>query len=587
MTALNRIWSRTPMLKTFAGLAVLTLAVLVVSSSATTLLGQDVPMVVPPAPQLPAAQAVAGTTTTATPGKSGMALFTEYGWLIAGAGMVFGVIASTWSKLKGIAWRFVSLFIQRIEIPTESAHEAVVAYLINHYKRLRTYDRMYGASWEYQRDGRYGLIPYELFGSRSLVFWNGWIPFIYTNQMEAKAAAAGNKGSGDTPSGVSKVYSTITFFRGSLPVEEIIKNACNARNNLSWSVEDEQSKTKNRFSIHFVPKRGDGDEGYGSSSDGLSWYQQGAYRLLAHTAEQLGKARTLNGKALDNLIFPQKVKDLIREIELWRKSKEWYIEKGIPWKRGWMLYGPPGTGKTALARAFAEDLNMPIYVYNLAEMSNHDLTKAWAEMQVNVPCIALLEDIDNVFHGRENVARKGGMFSMMMGNDKKDDNGGNNRGGSGGGMFAPPLTFDCLLNCLDGVERADGIFTIVTTNDISKIDAALGQPRKLPDGTTEFISTRPGRVDKAVELTYMENPDKKRMAQRILGAFEKEHLQMLEFVDKYADLQETPAQFQERCAQIALRAFWKDKYAKDELKPTVEEVAEELLNPQMSTNGKH
>ena len=55
-----------------------------------------------------------------------------------------------------------------------------------------------------------------------------------------------------------------------------------------------------------------------------------------------------------------------------------------------------------------------------------------------------------------------------------------------------PLTFDCLLNCLDGVERTDGIFTIVTTNDISKVDPALGQPRKLPDGTTEFISTRPG-----------------------------------------------------------------------------------------------
>ena len=26
-------------------------------------------------------------------------------------------------------------------------------------------------------------------------------------------------------------------------------------------------------------------------------------------------------------------------------------------------------------------------------------------MQVNVPCIALIEDIDNVFHGRENVVR--------------------------------------------------------------------------------------------------------------------------------------------------------------------------------------
>ena len=54
-----------------------------------------------------------------------------------------------------------------------------------------------------------------------------------------------------------------------------------------------------------------------------------------------------------------------------------------------------------------------------------------------------------------------------------------------------PLTFDCLLNCLDGVERTDGIFTIISTNDISKVDPALGQPRKMPDGVLEFISTRP------------------------------------------------------------------------------------------------
>ena len=63
---------------------------------------------------------------------------------------------------------------------------------------------------------------------------------------------------------------------------------------------------------------------------------------------------------------------------------------------------------------------MPIYVYNLAEMGNHELIKAWTEMQINVPCIALIEDIDNVFHGRENVVRRPGMFPMMMPSEKKD-----------------------------------------------------------------------------------------------------------------------------------------------------------------------
>jgi hypothetical protein len=110
-------------------------------------------------------------------------------------------------------------------------------------------------------------------------------------------------------------------------------------------------------------------------------------------------------------------------------------------------------------------------------------------MQLNVPCIALIEDIDNVFHGRENISRKHGMMSFLMASKKKD--------GEADQPPPSPLTFDCLLNCLDGVDRCDGVFTIVTTNSIDKIDPALGQPRKLPDGTVEFISSRPGRIDKA------------------------------------------------------------------------------------------
>jgi hypothetical protein len=469
---------------------------------------------------------------------------------IAG-GAVLGLVASLWGYIKTFAWRILGLFVQRVEIPTEAGHDAVVAFLIAKYRRSRNYDRMYGASWEYHRDGRYGLVPYEQFGNRMLILWNGWFPFLFSNQVENKAAGA--KGNSDaSAAGGTKIYSTITFIRGTLDAERIVREACAARNAISWANEDQQNATKNRFYIHHVPARGGNETGWNGNSDGLAWYQQGNYRLLAHTPDQLGKARTQKGSALEHLIFPQRVKDLIKEIALWRKSKEWYLGKGIPWKRGWLLYGPPGTGKTALARAFAEDLNMPIYVYNLAEMGNHELIKAWTEMQTNTPCIALIEDIDNVFHGRENVVRRPGLFPMML-PEKKDGEGDDKTRPS----FAP-LTFDCLLNCLDGVERADGIFTIITTNDIGKIDPALGQPRKLPDGTTEFISTRPGRIDKAVELTYMEAPDKKRMAEKILGAYEAEYLEMLAFIDKFPDLAETPAQFQERCAQVALKCFWRD-----------------------------
>lgn len=471
-------------------------------------------------------------------------------------GIVIGLIAGFWTRIKAVLWRAVSVLVQQIEIPSESAHNAVVAYLVKHVKRSRFYDRMYGAMYEHTRDGNFGLVPYEFFGARSMIFWKGWVPFFFNNEVERKSRQSKGDNNSSSSSDATKVYSTITFLRGTLDVEAIIREACADMNNITWNNNTEQEKAKNRFVIHFVPKRGSDDDDYGSDSNGLPWYQTNSYRLLAHGPDQLGKGGLHNGRALENLIFPSRVKDLLREIEMWRSSKEWYRQRSIPWKRGWLLYGPPGTGKTALARAFAEDLNMPIYVFNLAEMSNQDLIKSWNDMLVNVPCIALIEDIDNVFHGRENVSRKNQGMQIMMPSQQKNDHEGSDRP-----RPMTPLTFDCLLNCIDGVERSDGIFTIVTTNDIAKVDPAMGQPRQLPDGTTEFISTRPGRIDKAVELTYMEPANKKAMAKRILCEYPDKLAEMLAFVDKFPELQETPAQFQERCAQIALACFWKEKEA--------------------------
>jgi hypothetical protein len=467
-------------------------------------------------------------------------------------GAALGVLAACWEHVKSFAWRITGLLVRRVEIPSEAAHQALIAYLVANYPRYRNYDSMYGADFEHMRDGRYGLVPYEQFGNRTVVFWNGWWPFLFSNAQEKKPRGgqqAQDHGSG----GPTKVYSTLTFLRGTLNIEEVLTEACADSNRLTWEVNTAEEQAKNRFVIHHIPTRKEQEDDWDTGTNGLPWYQQRYYRLLAHRPEQLGKAPLHEGGALNNLIFPPRVKDLIGEIELWRSHRDWYRSKGIPWKRGWLLYGPPGTGKTALARAFAEDLNMPIYVFNLAQMSNHELMKAWTDMQVNVPCIALIEDIDNVFHGRENVARKNQPLSFMM--PRRKD------GEERDGLPPPtPLTFDCLLNCLDGVERSDGIFTIITTNDIAKVDAALGQPRKLPDGSVEFISTRPGRIDKAVELTYMEPEDRKRMAKRILGEYPAAYQEMLEFVDRFADLQETPAQFQERCGQIALRNFWKEQH---------------------------
>ena len=136
---------------------------------------------------------------------------------------------------------------------------------------------------------------------------------------------------------------------------------------------------------------------------------------------------------------------MVEEVRRWLKSEDWHKARGIPWRRGWLLHGGPGTGKTSLVRAIAEDFDLPVYVFDLATLFNNELQIEWQKMLSCVPCVALFEDIDAVFEGRENKV---------------------------GGH----LTFDCLLNCVDGIERTDGVLLVITTNHLDRLDAALGVP---------------------------------------------------------------------------------------------------------------
>jgi SpoVK/Ycf46/Vps4 family AAA+-type ATPase len=187
----------------------------------------------------------------------------------------------------------------------------------------------------------------------------------------------------------------------------------------------------------------------------------------------------------------------------------------IPHKRGWLLYGKPGTGKTSFVRALAQEMDVPIFVYDISTMSNNDFLDRWENALEDTPCIVLFEDIDSVFDGRKNLSKNPGA-----------------------------MTFDCLLNCIDGIENTDGIFAVVTTNHIEKIDSAIG----IPNG--DGISTRPGRIDRAIEMKNPDEDGRRKIAKRILENYE--HIE--DIIQQGSN--DTGAQFQERCARLALKLFW-------------------------------
>ena len=484
-------------------------------------------------------------------------------------GTVFGVVLRGWSSVKGFVYSIFRLIVTQVHLQDEATAQAVLAHLIRNNKRSTLGEKTFGGKHESFRDGKFGHVPFEYFGGHRILFWVGWRP-LWFNVTEEKAESGGGNVIywGGKPK--ANMKASLSFFRGTVDVEAIVRAASDARNQTSWANGLSEQK---RFFIKRIPDATQTGARRYSAGTSLAWYQEGLYRLIAHSAEQLGKGSSplSPGRSTDKLYFPEHVKKLVREVEMWRKLRDWYTERDIPWKRGWVLYGPPGTGKSAITRAIAEDLDMPLFVYSLGQMLNEDLEQSWAEMQAHVPCIALFEDFDNVFHGRENVYGKPKLSDLIAATASANNsagnanaNGGANNGGQSTVLNTGRLSFDCLLNCLDGVEKSNGIFTVITTNHIDKLDPAMGRPRRRDDGTVEFISTRPGRIDKAIELGYMDDADKLKLARRIFFDNEVGYLKICRMLEHDPGRKETPAQFQERCAQLALDLLWRAEHPDDD-----------------------
>lgn len=73
-------------------------------------------------------------------------------------------------------------------------------------------------------------------------------------------------------------------------------------------------------------------------------------------------------RSLESVILDEGVAEKIHaDIVEWKQSYQWYSDRGIPYRRGYLLYGPPGSGKTSFIMALAGCLGYNICVLNLSE----------------------------------------------------------------------------------------------------------------------------------------------------------------------------------------------------------------------------
>lgn len=437
-------------------------------------------------------------------------------WL--GGAAIFGAVAASWDKIKWMIGRVMSLFVVHLQLERELAR-AITLYCWRNMRRGPFGSRRYSSFHEYVRPiKRNQVVAFEAIGKDPVVFWKGLRPLMLGSSNDEV------EDGGPKSSWGRKV--SITFIRGMFNIDQLVIDAATGFNNslrrnefrgTRFYVEYIFGRTK----LSFDPDKDKDEKEEVSTGKSVNHLAIGDRRILKWKLDELGPEQKFEGSALAQLALPTEVDEMIQEARHWLGSEEWYRKHGIPWKRGWLLYGDPGTGKTSLIRAVAQDLDMPVWIYDIASLSNEEMLSAWRRMLTRIPVIAMIEDLDNVFEDRRNISSE----------------------------FSGAMTYDALLNCLDGVEPADGVFIVITTNRIERLDPALGIP-----SDRDGMSTRPGRIDRVLKLKELDVACRMKLAKRIL----REHPAKIPETVESGD-GDTGAQFQERCMRIALFEHWASK----------------------------
>ena len=145
---------------------------------------------------------------------------------------------------------------------------------------------------------------------------------------------------------------------------------------------------------------------------------------------------------------------------------QWYADRGIPFRRGYLLYGVPGSGKSSLIHALAGELMLDIYVVSLSSSWINDSTLTTLMGRVPSRCIVLLEDLDAAFTRSVTRSKDKDKDKDKKKSENKSDNEEESTSGSSSRSRrhrnkenlsdVNTLTLSGLLNALDGVAAAEG-----------------------------------------------------------------------------------------------------------------------------------
>lgn len=218
------------------------------------------------------------------------------------------------------------------------------------------------------------------------------------------------------------------------------------------------------------------------------------YSALGMEWGRLGEPR--RKRPLASVVLDEGVKEgIVADVRDFLARQQWYVDRGIPYRRGYLLYGPPGSGKTSFIQALAGELDYGLAMINLSERGMTDDRLAMMLTKLPQRSILLLEDADAAFVNR--------------------------RQADGDGYSGATVTFSGLLNALDGVAAGEERIAFLTTNHVDRLDPAL---------------IRPGRVDMMVRIGEATRHQAAQMWDRFYGDVDVDHSGRERFLRRLNDL---------------------------------------------------
>lgn len=191
------------------------------------------------------------------------------------------------------------------------------------------------------------------------------------------------------------------------------------------------------------------------------------------------KTRILGGNLKQKTTFNdiaglKEAKEELQEIIDFLKNPDKYLKMGAKIPRGVLLMGLPGTGKTLLAKAIANEGNVPFFSISGSE---------FIELFVGVGA----SRVRSLFEQAHKVKR------AIIFIDEIDSIGKTRGVGVTGGHEEREQTLNQILAEMDGIESGEGIIVLGATNRPEYLDPAL---------------LRPGRFDRRIVLDLPDAKDR-------------------------------------------------------------------------------